>query len=324
MTNQVAIIGAGLAGLSCAQTLRRAGVSVEIFEEERYVGGRVATTCLGSDRFDAGTQYLAAQSDEFAKYLTEIVGLGCADTWAPRQWKPGPGKTIREPWIVGTPGMSSIVRPLAEGMRVSLGRRVQSLERREKGWHLWFEDESSAGPFEAVAIAVPAAAALPLTERIERLSAPMRSVLMLPCWALMVRLEQKKISDHDVFTDVSEVVRWVARDNTKPGRDPRGEALVIHASSAWSLAAEQADAVEVAEELWSEVGEFLNLPPVRPSRMTALLWREGIVGKALGQTHLYCPETRVGVAGDWCLGSFAEHAFASGRHLGQAIAGALA
>lgn len=323
MTKQVAVIGAGLAGLACANTLRHAGIFVDVFEEDRNVGGRIATTCLGNDRFDHGAQYLCAQSSEFRSYLTEASELGFAATWAPRLSRDGTPKSSSDPWIVGIPGMSSIVRPLAAGVRVSLGRRVQALERREKGWHLWFADEASAGPFEAVAVAVPPVDALRLVGGNERLATPLQRVRVLPCWALMVRIDDVTFPPQDVFMNVSEVARWIARDNTKPGRDPQGETLVVHASSAWSVAAEQADAEDVAEELWSEVGEALDLPPVRPSHMMASLWRQGVVGKALGETHLYCPEARLGVAGDWCLGSFAEHAFTSGRHLGQAIAAAV-
>jgi renalase len=324
VANRVAIIGAGLAGLSCARTLRSAGISVNVFEEESHVGGRIATTCVGGDRFDHGAQYLYAQDGEFRSYLTEISRLGYAERWSPRlNGNSSGGSAPGEPWIVGKPGMSATVRPLADSVRVVVGRRVQSLERRDNGWHLWFAEEVSVGPFEAVALAVPAAEAHRLLGDDDALSARLPLVRMLPCWALMVRIDDKNFPEQDVFVNVSEIVRWIARDNTKPGRDPAGEALVVHASPAWSLAAQQADAEDVAEELWSEVGEILDLPPMRPSRKLAYLWHHGVVEQALGQTHLYSPLTRIGIAGDWCLGSFAEHAFTSGRHLGKAIADSL-
>jgi hypothetical protein len=220
--------------------------------------------------------------------------------------------------------MSSTLRPLTDNVRVVTGRRVQSLERRDRGWHLWLAGDVSAGPFDAVALAVPAVEAYRLLGDIEPLAARLEPVRMLPCWALMVRIDGKNFPQQDVFIDASEIIRWIARDNTKPGRDPGGEALVAHASPAWSLAAGNADAEDVAEELWSEVGEILYLPPIRPSHMLAYLWRQGVVEQALGQTHLYSTQSQIGVAGDWCLGSFAEHAFTSGRHLGKAIAASLA
>jgi renalase len=324
VTNKVAIIGAGIAGLSCARMLRRAGRFVEVFEQDRNIGGRIATTRIGNDTFDHGAQYLCGHSPEFQGYLREISDLGYASQWAPRTAINGErsgGQLAR--WLVGIPGMSSVVRPLAESVRVTTGNKVHALERREKGWHVWFENDTSVGPFEAVAAAVPVAQARMLLGRIETLAAPLSRVRMMPCWALMVRIETKIFPEQDVFSDLSAVVRWVARNNTKPGRNPAGENLVIHASTAWSLSTEDADPVDVAEELWSEVSHVLDLPPARPSRMTAHLWRQGLVDRPLGETHLYCPEHKAGIAGDWCLGASAEHAFESGEQLGRAIVNSL-
>jgi predicted NAD/FAD-dependent oxidoreductase len=67
----------------------------------------------------------------------------------------------------------------------------------------------------------------------------------------------------------------------------------------------------------------LSLPPIRPAQISAHLWRHGLVDEALGETFLFSSESLVGVAGDWCLGRLAEHAFESGTGLGRAIVAAI-
>lgn len=318
------MIGAGLAGLSCARTLRRAGFFVEVFEQDRIIGGRMATTRLGGDTFDHGAQYVTARSKEFKSYLDELIGLGYVARWTPRSTihgEEGAGQML--PWHVGTPGMASLVRPLAESVRIHTGRRVHTIERHEKSWHIWFEDETSVGPFHAVAVAVPAPQARLLLGRFDELIQPLARVRMTPCWALMVRLENRALPDQDVFSDMSEVIRWIARNNTKPGRSKLGESIVVHASPTWSRETEETEPEVVAEELWGEVSHVLGLPPVRPMHMTAHLWRHGLVDHSLGETYLFSNDLRVGVAGDWCLGRLAEHAFDSGDRLGRAIISAL-
>jgi renalase len=65
----VAIIGAGLSGLSCAQALHAAGVAVRVFERFPGVGGRCATQLWQGHLVDVGVQYFTAQSGEFKKEL---------------------------------------------------------------------------------------------------------------------------------------------------------------------------------------------------------------------------------------------------------------
>jgi oxygen-dependent protoporphyrinogen oxidase len=55
---RVAVIGAGIAGLSCAWELRRAGVDVEVFERQESVGGRMSTRSKDGLAFDLGANFL--------------------------------------------------------------------------------------------------------------------------------------------------------------------------------------------------------------------------------------------------------------------------
>ena len=122
---------------------------------------------------------------------------------------------------------------------------------------------------------------------------------------------------------MSEVVRWVARNNAKPGRPSRGDHVVIHASPGWSRETEDVEPDVVASEMWNEVCNVLGLPPSRPAQLSAHLWRQGVVDVSLGESFLFSSEHMVGVAGDWCLGRLAEHAYESGTGLGRAIVNSL-
>lgn len=318
LSSRVAVIGAGLSGLACARVLRRAGCFVDVFEQDRIIGGRMATTRLGVTPFDHGAQYVTARNMTFRMYVDELIGASYLKRWVPKT-STGDEAVQLMPWYVGTPGMSSIVRPLAEGVRLFTSQRVHSLQKGEKGWLLVFEDGASAGPFHAVAIAVPAPEAQLLVGRMDELAEPIQRVRVSPCWAVIVRLEDRILPTQDVFSDMNEVIRWVARNNAKPGRPQRGDHIVIHASPGWSRETEDVEPEVVASEMWNEVSNALSLPPIRPAQLSAHLWRHGLVDQSLGETYLYSSVLRVGLAGDWCLGRLAEHAFESGSRLGKAI-----
>ena len=58
---QIAIVGTGMAGLSCATRLAALGHEVALFDKGRGPGGRMATRRVEADgtllRFDHGAQY---------------------------------------------------------------------------------------------------------------------------------------------------------------------------------------------------------------------------------------------------------------------------
>ena len=54
----VAVIGAGVAGLTCARALEESGLSVRVLERSARVGGRVGTDVIDGFRCDRGFQWL--------------------------------------------------------------------------------------------------------------------------------------------------------------------------------------------------------------------------------------------------------------------------
>lgn len=68
----VAIIGAGIAGLTAAYELTRQGIDCEVFEKSRALGGRMATRRHEDVTFDHGAQYFTVKTPEFAAFLSEL------------------------------------------------------------------------------------------------------------------------------------------------------------------------------------------------------------------------------------------------------------
>lgn len=74
MTNTVAIIGAGPAGLTAGYILAKAGVRVDIFESDpTYVGGISRTVVYKGFRFDIGGHRFFSKSSEVESLWSEIL-----------------------------------------------------------------------------------------------------------------------------------------------------------------------------------------------------------------------------------------------------------
>lgn len=69
---RIGIIGAGIAGLTCAYELHKAGHEVEVFEKEAVVGGRMSTRQVGDYPMDIGANHLANVYTHMREYVEEL------------------------------------------------------------------------------------------------------------------------------------------------------------------------------------------------------------------------------------------------------------
>ena len=314
---RIAVIGAGIAGLACAAALRDAGIAVEVFEKSRGLGGRIATRRTDGPSFDHGAQYVTARGTAFENYLATAAAAGHAGDWDPA------GTFDEQParrWV-GRPGMSALVKPLADGLQINLACRVASLARHAGVWRLVLADGKVAEPFAGVAVTAPAPQARELAG--ETMAAALAEVRMAPCWAVMAAFEAPLETPFDAVRPDGPPLAWAARNASKPGRDRRPDTWVLHAAPAWSRERLEDDPAAVAPLLLAalEARAGAPLPPVLYA--AAHRWRYAMVEAALGKSHLFDGETGLGLAGDWCQGPRVEAAFDSGRALAKAFARAL-
>ena len=69
---RIAVVGAGIAGLSCAYELKKAGHEVAVFEKEPIPGGRMSTYKKEALIFDIGANHLCDLYDDMKGYCQEL------------------------------------------------------------------------------------------------------------------------------------------------------------------------------------------------------------------------------------------------------------
>lgn len=117
----VAVVGAGLCGLTAARELHRGGVDVIVLEAADRVGGRVLgqTSTLGS-RFDLGGQWIGHDHDRVKDLATELgvtmfpMHTGTLPTVidGPRRVSPvGPSMLVAALALVGIEGLARVGTP---------------------------------------------------------------------------------------------------------------------------------------------------------------------------------------------------------------------
>ena len=308
----VAVVGAGLAGLACAEALQAAGCHVRLFDKGRGPGGRMSTRRVpwnGSDiAFDHGAQYMTARDPAFAAQLAAWHQAGIVAPW------PAAGA---DAWV-GTPAMNAPVATLASQFAVAYTCRVKGLARGDHKWLLHGDGCTDEG-FDQVVVAVPAepAAGLLIDHHVV-FAAEARATSSQPCWTVMAAFDQPLPIAADRIQG-SGAVLWAARNSAKPGRKGP-EAWVIQASPAWSLAHLGADPDIIVESLLTGLAAMTGTDLPAPIISQAHSWLYARSG-ASGRGCLWDRGLNLGVCGDWLLGPRVECAWLSGRGLAAAMLG---
>ncbi len=322
---RVAVIGAGIAGLAAARTLSDRGFTVQLLERAPGVGGRSARRRADGHCFDHGAQYFTARDPRFVRYVRSWVETGLVAPWEGRivALKPGEAARAVTPLdrYVGVPGMNAMAHHLAMDLDLTAGSPVTALAREADAWLLRTANTGSVGPFDAVVVAMPPAQMARITAPVELLAASHR-VDLEPCWCAMAAFGRRLPVDFDGAFVEHSVLRWIARDSSKPGR-PGGERWVLHAGGSWSAARLAVKPDEVAQALLAAFFDVLGGSTHEPEYLAGHRWTFARPTGDTGADCVWHANHAIALAGDWCRGGRVEGAFLSGIAAANRIIGNL-
>jgi photolyase PhrII len=324
---RVAVIGAGLAGLTAARILQDQGHDVVVVEKARGAGGRSATRRHDEWRFDHGAQYFTARDPRFLRHVLAWQERGLAALWEGRIGVVENGRvqaagqaTQR---FVGVPGMNAVSRELAAELSdCRFQWRVEGAAFEQDAWRL---QEQGGGTLEAEALVITTppeqiGALLGQSALRDAVEQALEPVAMRPCWALMAVLDRPLLEQWDAAFVNEGALAWVCGQASKPGR-PRGAAWVLHATPEWSEAHLELEAGEAAERLLEAARELPGVEGFQVEHSAAHRWRYALAREPLDQQALWFGKQRLALAGDWCAGSRVEGAFLSGTAAAGRIMG---
>ncbi len=348
-SKHVAIVGAGIAGITCARTLMQAGHRVSVFEKSARPGGRMATRNSPFGGFDHGTQYFTVRDGRFAAALQIVPGR--CKPWSANTVRvldahgrvAAAGLPAREPHWVPVPGMNSLptawAEPLVKSGSLHLETRVTRLERDASQTHHWqlhavgpdtdtgHKRETLSG-FDTVLLALPAWQARELLQNsdlADSMAQAIDAVQVAPCWTLMLAFPQAMQPTFSTLGPQWNAARsthhriaWLARESSKPGREPI-ERWTVQASGSWSREHFEDDPLRVQAKLCKAFSEVTGIR-AEPAHVQVHRWAYAQTITPLGKSHLWDARVRLGVCGDWCIGHRVEDAFVSGLELALTMA----
>ena len=213
MNLNIAIIGAGIAGVSAANALKARGCSVTLFEKSRGLGGRCATKRWEGHTVDHGAQYFTLRDERFRAAVQAASGEALMKVRAPVLDEAGRELPDSGRWF-HRDGNSRLVRDLARGLDVktetTIERAVNLLRR-------------AGGEFDYVVSTAP----FPQTVRLFEMDAAFDYV---PCLTVLLAYRGEwlgRTRECYAISDHFGPLAWSACENHKPGRIAAGKTVMV-------------------------------------------------------------------------------------------------
>jgi renalase len=155
---EIAVIGAGIAGLTCARKLQQAGRRVVVFDKSRGLGGRLATRRLAGTHADHGVCYLQPKGAAFGRLIDELVNEQILRVWTQGIHRLSADGVLQPPvkfapCYAAPSGATAIARYLGQNLEIINSQAITAISPISNGWQLSSAD--SQWNAEQVVVAVP-------------------------------------------------------------------------------------------------------------------------------------------------------------------------
>ncbi len=345
---EIAIVGAGIAGITCARELQAAGYQgIGIFEKSRGVGGRLTTRRMFDTCVDRGTCYISPQGEEFRKLFDRLIAANIVTPWTDTVHTLTPaGRMLPNsdiyPRYVAPGGMNQIAKYLAADLNLSFGQRAISIQPQGNMWRLQLDGNEPAEILAyTVILAIPAPQAVDLLTPVANLLPikffnDLKSIEFYPSIALAAGYTPLQLAEWEaaypqvksVTCSDDPILAWLGLDSSKR-RQPAPPVFVLQSTAEFAAKYPHPQDTALASVLMLERASERLFPWFQHFQwQEPHLWRYAIpklprpLSSELRSTDLYLSidtPAPLFCMGDWCRGRKVEDAFLSGLAVARVL-----
>ena len=305
----IVVIGAGIAGLTCARQLAQSEYRVAVVEKSRGVGGRAATRRLPGTRADLGVPYLQEQGRLLSGFTKVLRDRQILTEWTNRgyEWDARGACLVpqpAEPFYIAPDGMSATGKFLAADLEIWFDRRARTLTPSDGGWHVSLDAPRNTPdlPLEiaakALVVAIPAPQAIDLLETqtgaFSQILPSLKAIEYDPCFTVIAAYPPSQQSQFDRRDSSWEAIdfpyhrdlRWMGWDSDKRS-NPQQPVLVLHSSPEFAREnLEKKDLEPIGKQLLASAEAMFGLGLDTPEFLQVHRWRYAFPRVSLPQDCL--------------------------------------
>lgn len=335
---KIAVVGAGISGLTAGKILASAGHEVVIFEKSRGFGGRMATRYTGIDlenRLDHGINHFAVSDPVFNSAVEEWESKGLVQKWG-QSFSFYDGETLlqRSPLsesslFTSVKGMNEIGRELGRMCDVHFNSKVGGLtyfgkhRTRKKPWMINFESGNVISA-DAVILATPAPQAYGILGMSQDETDTLKMVRQIDeiqyqsSFTLMLRFEGVPVPSWQGIECENSLISFISNESLKRGEK---DSLYLSVQSTYAFSQSNKDQLkeQVAEQLIHELSGILGSWAKSYHWKQIHFWRYASCVNPLHVSYLdrLNEDAPLALTGDYFKGSTLQDAYLSGYALGH-------
>jgi predicted NAD/FAD-dependent oxidoreductase len=317
---KIAIIGAGIAGLTIAKKLANFN-QITIFDKSRGIGGRMATKRTDNYHFDHGAQFFTAKSKKFKNFCQQAKNDGIIEDWncnfaeidqekITRKWQ----FNDKKPHFVAKPQMNSLCKYIAKDLNIELKKQIQKIDFSHQKWSLTTSEDEVFNNFDYLIIAIPSHQAINLVPKNFKYFDIISKIKMLGCFTLMLGFKQKITTQFEAALVKKSIISWISVNSSKPER-PKAFSLVVNSSNKWADENIEEDLDIVKEKMTNSLNKIVKFDLDKIKYHNIHRWKYANSPLTKGRKSLFDPNINLGLCGDWFISGRVENAFLSALDL---------
>ena len=305
----VAIIGAGIAGLTCGTALKGMVDRVVVYEKSVFPGGRITRFRAGGHEFSHGAQYFNVSNPLFWNIVSAWQSDGIVRPWDGWIVELNKGQIsnsdVASQRFVGVPRMQMVAENLARHCELVTSANISELERQpEGGWRL--------------IIATAAHQVADLCRSVPTIAKAANRVDMTVCWSGMFAFERRLNLPYDAAQVLDSPLSWISRSQSSNTAD-EADCWVLHASPEWSQKYAASFRGRVMHALLDAFWSATDIAPSKPVSSSVHCWKHAVPINPIGEDSLFVESEALGACGDWCTAPRIEGAVLSGFSMADRI-----
>ncbi|MGC6366425.1 MAG: FAD-dependent oxidoreductase [Candidatus Marinamargulisbacteria bacterium] len=324
---KIAIIGAGIAGVTCAYECEKKGHEVTLFDKSRGVSGRSTTKrwdTVSGIGIDMGVPYIEKHdiSAKTQPLMDELIDQGQLIPWSFKRQENN--DLIPIDAFIGVKKMNGIARYLAGGIEIVSQSKITAINHLNGVWSLTTDEDTFTG-FDWLVLAIPAPQIALLDGCPADIASKAATINYCAVNTMLFEMQSPLwFSDADEDVINGPIINRVIADHRKPNRESRRHTYAMHSQHGWATKMfDDIQPAEVTVKMMTSMLSHYNRGDQLVVDHRLHRWKyaylEGPLETLRCNYYQSIDAPNIAACGDWCQGPTFINAIESGLSLAHNI-----